>query len=76
MNVTPALSAKCDRVVAMMQVLEPLYRTSSMAWFITLAVALALVNMRLLTPRVTSPEKVVAGREVGVTVSQVLYLLL
>ena len=53
--------------MAVIQVLEPLYRVSSMAWFITLAVALALVNLRLLTPRVTSPEKVVAmaGREVG-----------
>ena len=35
-----------------------------------------LVNTTLLVPRVTLPEKnVVAGSVVGVTVSQVLYLL-
>jgi len=34
-----------------------------------------LVNTRLLVPRVTFPEKVVAGRVVGVTVNQVLYLV-
>ena len=34
-----------------------------------------LVNTRLLVPILIFPEKVVAGRVVGVTVNQVLYLL-
>ena len=37
--------------------------------------SVALVNFKLLVPRITSPEKVVAGSEVGVTVIQVLYPL-
>ena len=40
-----------------------------------LTTAEGLVNRRLFTPIVTFPEKVVAGRVVGVTVSQVLYLV-
>ena len=40
-----------------------------------LTTAEGLVNTRLLVPIVTFPEKVVAGRVVGVTVNQVLYLV-
>ena len=40
-----------------------------------LTTAEGLVNTRLLVPNVTFPEKVVAGRVVGVTVNQVLYLV-
>ena len=40
-----------------------------------LTTAEVLVNTTLLVPRVTFPEKVVAGKVVGVTVNQVLYLV-
>ena len=43
--------------VAVIQVLEPLYRASSMAWFIVLSTALALVNFRLKLPKDISPVK-------------------
>ena len=51
------------------------YRASSMVGVSVLTTAEGLVNTILLVPKVTFPEKVVAGRVVGVTVNQVLYLL-
>ena len=51
------------------------YRASSMVGFSVLDKAEGLVNTRLLVPILIFHEKVVAGRVVGVTVNQVLYLL-
>ena len=51
------------------------YRASSMVGDSVLDTAEGLVNTRLLVPILIFPEKVVAGRVVGVTVNQVLYLL-
>ena len=51
------------------------YRASNMVGVSVLTTAEGLVNTILLVPKVTFPEKVVAGRVVGVTVNQVLYLL-
>ena len=51
------------------------YRASSMVGDSVLDTAEGLVNTRVLVPILTFPEKVVAGRVVGVTVSQVLYLV-
>ena len=50
------------------------YRASSMVG-VSVLTADVLANTRLLVPTVTFPEKVVAGRVVGVTVNQVLYLV-
>ena len=61
--------------VTVNQVLYLLYRASSMVGLSVLTTDEVLVNTRLLVPRVTFPEKVVAGRVVGVTVNQVLYLV-
>ena len=61
--------------VAVSQVLYLLYRASNMVGLSVLTTDEVLVNTRLLVPRVTFPEKVVAGRVVGVTVNQVLYLV-
>ena len=47
-----------DRAVAVIQVLEPLYRISSMGWSIVLGTALALVNFRLKVPKDVSLVKV------------------
>ena len=49
-----------DSAEEVIQVLEPVYRAFSMAWFISLVIALALVKTILLVPRVISPVKVVA----------------
>ena len=51
------------------------YKASRMVGVRFLTTLLGLVNTRLLVPKVTFPEKVVAGRVVGVTVNQVLYLV-
>ena len=51
------------------------YRASSMVGDSVLETAEGLVNTKLLVPILIFPEKVVAGRVVGVTVNQVLYLL-
>ena len=48
-----------DRAEEGIKVVEPLYRTSSMARFIILLTAFTLVNIRLLAPSVISPVKVV-----------------
>ena len=61
--------------VTVNQVLYLLYRASSMVGLSVLTTDEVLVNTTLLVPRVTFPEKVVAGRVVGVTVNQVLYLV-
>ena len=51
------------------------YRASSMVGDSVLDTTEGLVNTRLLVPILIFPEKVVAGRVVGVTVNQVLYLV-
>ena len=61
--------------VTVNQVLYLLYRASSIVGLSVLTTDEVLVNTRLLVPRVTFPEKVDAGKVVGVTVSQVLYLV-
>ena len=61
--------------VTVNQALYLLYRASSMVGLSVLTTAEGLVNTRLLVPILIFPEKVVAGKVVGVTVSQVLYLV-
>ena len=61
--------------VTVSQVLYLVHRASSKVGVRVLTTAEGLVNTKLLAPKVTFPEKVVAGRVVGVTVNQVLYLV-
>ena len=57
--------------VALIQVEEPLYNTSNITSSIVLTTPPISANLRLLLPMMKTPEKVDAGRGVGVTLIEV-----